>query len=115
MAFVKRTSTRWCPVARGPTGNHGASWRVPASESWRFPEVELRAGNSWPCIVLDMDGANALERLVYHVDQGDVLEPNWAVTRKDGGATHAVWTLGATRSPRRERKGQTDQGAISRG
>ena len=40
-----------------------------------------------------MDGANALERLVYHVDQRDVLEPNWAVTRKHGGGTHAVWTL----------------------
>ena len=40
-----------------------------------------------------MDGATALERLVYNVEKGNVLEPNWAVTRKDGGGTHAVWTL----------------------
>ena len=82
-------------VSRGKksNGTHGASWRVPAASAWQYPEVELRAGNSWPCLVLDMDGANALERLVYNVEKGNVLEPNWAVTRKDGGGTHAVWTL----------------------
>ena len=30
------------------SGAHSASFRVPAAEAWGFPEIELRAGNSWP-------------------------------------------------------------------
>ena len=74
-------------------GGTWTSWRVPASDAWRFPEIELRAGNSWPALILDLDGANALERLVYAADRGDVLQPNWIVTRRRGGGTHAVWNL----------------------
>ena len=72
---------------------HSASFRVPASEAWEFPEIELRAGNSWPSIVLDVDGSNALYRVVEAVEHGEILTPNWTVTRKQGGGTHAVWTL----------------------
>ena len=81
-------------VSRGKrNGLPWASWRMPASDAWRFPEIELRAGNSWPALILDLDGANALERLVYAADRGDVLQPNWIVTRRRGGGTHAVWNL----------------------
>ena len=74
-------------------GAHNASFRVPAVEAWRFPEIELRAGNSWPCIILDVDGANALYRIVEAVDKFEILSPNWTVTRKGSGGTHAVWNL----------------------
>ena len=74
-------------------GEHSASFRVHASGAWLFPEIELRAGNSWPSIVLDVDGANALYRIVDAVEHGDILMPNWAVTRKASGGTHAVWNL----------------------
>ena len=35
-------------VARG----QGASFRVPASQAWGYPSLELRAGNSWPLMSL---------------------------------------------------------------
>ena len=75
------------------SGAHSASFRVPASQAWDFPEIELRAGNSWPSIVLDVDGETALYRIVDAVEHGDILMPNWAVTRKASGGTHAVWNL----------------------
>ena len=39
------------------------SWRVPASEAWDFREIELRTGNSFPCLILDLDGMDASQRL----------------------------------------------------
>ena len=75
------------------SGEHSASFWVPASEAWDFPEIELRAGNSWPSIVLDVDGANALYRIVEAVEHGEILTPNWSVTRKAGGGTHVIWNL----------------------
>ena len=82
-------------VSKGKSGgDHSSSFRVHASGAWRFPEIELRAGNSYPSIVLDVDGANALYRIVDAVEHGEVLTPNWTVTRKTGGGTHAVWNLG---------------------
>ena len=85
---------QWPLVSHGKIEDrHGGSYRVPASKAWRFPEIELRTGNSYPSIVLDLDGANALYRLVDAVAHGDILMPNWAVTRKASGGTHAVWNL----------------------
>ena len=75
------------------SGEHSASFRVPAAEAWDFPEIEFRTGNSWPCMIQDIDGANALYRLVDAVEHGDILMANWTVTRKGGGGTHGVWTL----------------------
>ena len=82
-------------VSRGKShhGQHNASFRVPPSEAWGFPEIELRAGNSWPSIVLDVDGSNALYRIVDAVERNEILTPNWTVTRKGSGGTHAVWNL----------------------
>ena len=84
----------WPLVSKGKRGGaHSESFRVHASRAWAFPELELRAGNSWPSIVLDVDGANALYRIVEAVEHGEILTPNWSVTRKAGGGTHAVWNL----------------------
>ena len=81
-------------VSKGKQGGaHAGSFRVHASGAWLFPEIELRAGNSWPSIVLDCDGANALYRIVEAVEHGEILTPNWAVTRRESGGTHAVWNL----------------------
>ena len=82
-------------VSRGNRqGRPFTSFRVPASEAWTtYPEIEFRTPNSQPCIVLDVDGSNALERCLWLVDHGKVLEPNWMVTRKDGGGTHMAYTL----------------------
>ena len=56
-------------------GAHSASFRVAAGEAWGFPEIELRAGNSWPSIVLDIDGSNALYLIVEAVDKAEILSP----------------------------------------
>ena len=82
-------------VSRGKSssGEHSASFRVPPGEAWGFPEIELRAGNSWPSLVLDVDGSNALYRIVEAVEKAEILTPNWTVTRKGSGGTHAVWNL----------------------
>ena len=82
-------------VSRGKSGSgaHSASFHVPPGEAWSFPEIELRAGNSWPCMILDIDGSNALYRIVEAVEKAEILSPNWTVTRKGSGGTHAVWNL----------------------
>ena len=43
----------------------GASFRVPASQAWGYPSLELRAGNSWPLMGFDCDvPEKVLETLV---------------------------------------------------
>ena len=41
---------------KGRDGAHRGSFRVPVEDAWAYPEIELRAANSWPNIVLDVDG-----------------------------------------------------------
>ena len=91
------------------SGEHSASFRVPVAEAWSFPEIELRSGNSWPAIVLDIDDASALYRIAEAVEHGEILMPSWTVTRKSGGASHAVWTL---KNPV-HRKGKARRGPLS--
>ena len=80
-------------MGKGHSAAHSASFRVPAAEAWDFPEIEFRTGNSWPCMILDIDGSNALYRIVEAVEKAEILTPNWTVTRKGSGGTHAVWNL----------------------
>ena len=80
-------------LGKGRDGAHSASFRVAAEDAWGFPEIELRAGNSWPSIVLDVDGSKALYRIVEAVEKAEILTPNWTVTRKGSGGTHAVYNL----------------------
>ena len=45
--------------------SQGASFRVPASQAWGYPSLELRAGNSWPLMGFDCDvPEKVLEALV---------------------------------------------------
>ena len=80
-------------MGKGRDGSHRGSFRVPAEDAWGFPEIELRAGNSWPSFVLDVDGRNSLNRIVEAVDKAEIRTPNWTVTRKGSGGTHAVYNL----------------------
>ena len=40
----------------------GASFRVPASQAWGYPSLELRAGNSWPLMGFDCDVPEKVRR-----------------------------------------------------
>ena len=94
-AYGLKAAHSWPLVSMGKDRSraHSASFRVPVTEAWGFPEIELRAGNSWPSIVLDIDGRNALYRIVNAYETDKILPPNWMVTRKGSGGTHAVWNL----------------------
>ena len=41
-----------CPLV---APRKGESFRVPASQAWGYPSLELRAGNSWPLMGFDCD------------------------------------------------------------
>ena len=75
-------------------GVFGSSFRVAPWDAWNFPSIELRAGNSWPVIILDCDGRDATLRLADAYISGRVSWPNWVVTRSSSGGSHGVWCLG---------------------
>lgn len=74
-------------------GRFDAAFRVPASEAWVYPSLELRAANSYPSLILDCDGPAGTERLLHVIATGELPMPNWRVTRKTSGGSHAVWCL----------------------
>ena len=81
-------------VSYGKLRSEYVSWRMPASEAWRFPEVEQRTPNSWPVLVyLDVDGADASARIHEAIFGGRISVPNWVVQRRASGGCHAFWTL----------------------
>ena len=75
-------------------GVFGSSFRVAPWDAWNFPSIELRAGNSWPVIILDCDGRDATLRLADAYISGRIAWPNWVVTRSSSGGSHGVWCLG---------------------
>ena len=88
-------------VSRGRQrdGSFGPSFRVAPGAAWSYPLLELRAANSWPVLVLDLDAdededaREAVERLVAALVARTVPAPNWMVTRRATGGTHVVWCL----------------------
>ena len=74
-------------------GMHGAAFRVPACNAWDYAELELRAANSWPVLVLDCDGRDGTARLIETSAASLVRVPNWTVTRRSSGGSHAVYCL----------------------
>ena len=75
------------------SGVYAPAFRVNASEAWSFPELEIgRTGNSYPALILDIDGSGALERLIFNVETDRIPAPSWSVTRR-GGGLHAAWCL----------------------
>ena len=82
-------------VSRGKRrdGSFPGSFRTSPEDAWRWPSLELRAGNSWPCLIQDCDGGEGTARLVDAYMAGEAPSPNWIVTRRSSGGSHAVWTL----------------------
>ena len=71
----------------------GQSFRVHARDAWRFPSLELRAGNSWPAITLDCDMPNVVEALHSLKGSFPLPVPNMVVERQSNGHCHASWFL----------------------
>ena len=75
----------------------GESFRVHARHAWKYPSLELRAGNSWPAVTLDCDEPSAVVdalQLNHYGGRGPALPPpNMVVERKQNGHCHASWFL----------------------
>ena len=78
----------------------GASFRVPASQAWGYPSLELRAGNSWPLMGFDCDvPEKVLEALVSNHwgarsdAQPALPEPNMIVQRRSNSHSHVSYFL----------------------
>ena len=85
----------WPQVSHGKQGDRfGGSWHKEPLIAWTYPQIELRTPNTYTALILDLDGNNALYRIIESADRDRVVIPNWTVTRKSTGGTHAVWTLG---------------------
>ena len=80
--------------------SQGESFRVPASQAWGYPSLELRAGNSWPLMGFDCDvPEKVLEALVsnHWGARSDVCpalpEPNMIVQRRSNSHSHVSYFL----------------------
>ena len=92
--------------------SQGASFRVPASQAWGYPSLELRAGNSWPLMGFDCDvPEKVLEALVSNhwgarSDACPALpEPNMIVQRRCQFAFARFLLPSQTRASRGDREG----------
>ena len=74
-------------------GSFHGCFRVPATDAWVYREIELRAANSYPSLIFDLDGREATMRLAYLIENAMLPRFNWAVTRPRSGGTHVVWNL----------------------
>lgn len=70
------------------------SRRVAPAEAWTYPSIELRAGNSHPVLVFDLDGRDAMDRVQARTAAG-LPHPNWVTLREASGGIHVVYTLAA--------------------
>ena len=61
------------------------SFRVAPWAAWHFPSLELRAANSYTCLILDLDGWGSYERAERAVRRTKVGALNWAVENKRTG------------------------------
>ena len=85
-----------CPLVstgKRRDGSFPGSFRVPAVEAWAYREIELRAANSYPSLIFDLDGRDATMRLAYLIENALLPRFSWAVTRPRSGGTHVVWNL----------------------
>ena len=79
------------PGKRG--GVFGVSFRVAPWAAWLFPSLELRAENSYTCLILDFDGPGSFDRVTTTVRASKVGALNWAVENRRTGGVHGIWTL----------------------
>ena len=71
----------------------GQSFRVHARKAWRYPSLELRAGNSWPAVTLDCDMPTVVDALHSLKSAFPLPTPNMVVERVSNGHCHASWFL----------------------
>ena len=83
------------PLVSPDVGKVRHSFRQPASVAWTFPRVEMRAGNSFPAITLDCDGAESVGKLAEFILDEDLPTPNVIVRRVASGNCHAHYMLAA--------------------
>ena len=69
--------------------------RTSPGAAWTYNQVELRTGNSYSVISLDLDLPNAHAVIWEAYADGRIPLPNWLTVRKANGHAHAVWTLRA--------------------
>ena len=81
------------PLVSPDTGKVRVSYRQPAAVAWEFPRLEMRAGNTWPCITVDCDGSRSLGKLGEVVLDEDLPTPNVIVRRVASGNCHAHFML----------------------
>ena len=83
------------PLVSPDRGKVTRSWRVPPDRAWNYPRVELRAANSWPGVLLDLDGPVSIECLIAATSTGELPKPNVIVQRRASGNCHVSWFLGS--------------------
>jgi hypothetical protein len=81
------------PLVSPDVGKVTRSYRVPAPQAWNHPRLEMRAGNSWPCLTVDCDGAESVKRLGEFVLDERLPEPNVIVQRRASGNVHATYMV----------------------
>ena len=80
--------------------HQGESFRVPASQAWGYPSLELRAGNSWPLMGFDCDVPEKVIDALYanHLgrprpDSPRLPRPNTIVQRRSNSHSHVSYFL----------------------
>ena len=72
----------------------GVSFRVPASQAWGYPSLELRAANSWPVMGFDCDvPAAVLEALYANSLDAALPQPTMIVQRVSNLHSHVSYFL----------------------
>ena len=74
-------------------GCFAASFRVEPWAAWHFPSLELRSANTYPALILDLDGRGSYERAQEAVRLAKVGALNWVAENLRTGGVHLVWTL----------------------
>ena len=69
------------------------AFRTPSEHAWHYPSIEIRSGNSFTALQLDIDDGSGYEILWHKILDDIVPIPSWVVTRKHNGHLHAIWTL----------------------
>ena len=84
----------WPLVSNGKTATGFEPMiRVHAAHAWHWNMLELRTGNTWPCLVLDIDRKHGYEHLCGRICDGVLPAPNWSRERIANGHVHAVYCL----------------------
>ena len=81
------------PLVSPDTGKVTRSWRESPPQAWGRPRIELRAGNSWPCVTVDCDGAESVKRLGEFILDERLPTPNMIVQRRASGNIHATYMI----------------------